>query len=90
MQETRAGVMWKGLHAKRMRVARSDLHLQTGKGFNNADFFKVKCRCQLVVKLKANKYYQGLLCYLSFYIKLLNIRLCSQLQAPGRFQTFNP
>ena len=34
-----------------------------------------KCRCQLVVRLKANECYQKLLCYLSSYINLLNIRL---------------
>ena len=43
--------------------------------FNNADFLRVKRRCQLVVRLKANKCYQELLRYLSSYINLLNIKL---------------
>ena len=43
--------------------------------FNSADFLRVKRRCQLVVRLKANKCYQELLCYLSSYINFLNIRL---------------
>ena len=61
-----------------------------GCKFNGADFLKVKRKCQLVVRLKANKYYHGLLCYLSSYINLLNIRLCGRLQVPGQFQTFSP
>ena len=51
----------------------------------------VKCRCQLVVSLKANKYYQELLCSLSSYINFLNLLnlqvLHGWLLAPGRFQT---
>ena len=35
---------------------------------------KVKYRCQLMVRLKTNKYYQELLYYLSSYINFLNIR----------------
>ena len=38
-------------------ICRSDLHLRMGGGFNSANSFKVKRRCQLVVRLKANKYY---------------------------------
>ena len=38
-------------------------------------FQESKYRCQLVVKLKTNKYNQKLLYYLSFYINLLNIKL---------------
>ena len=53
------------------------------------DFSRVKNRCQLIARLKANKYYQKFFCYLSFYINLLNIRLCGWLQAPSRFQTFS-
>ena len=41
----------------------------------NADSSRVKRRCQLVVRLKANKCYQELLHYLSSYINFLNIRL---------------
>ena len=44
--------------------------------FNSADSSRVKRRCQLVVKLKANKYYQELLRYLSPYINLLVLDLC--------------
>ena len=33
----------------------------------------VKHRCQLVVRLKTNKYYQELLCLLSSYINFLNL-----------------
>ena len=51
-------------------------------------------RCQLVVRLKANKYYQVLLCSLSSYINLLNLLnlqgLCSRLLAPDRFQISSP
>ena len=46
--------------------------------FNGADSSKVKYRCQLVVRLKANKCYQKLLRYLSSYINLLNIRLSAR------------
>ena len=42
---------------------------------NNTDFLRDKHRCQLVVRLKANKYYQELLGYLPYYINFLNIRL---------------
>ena len=58
--------------------------------FNSADSLRIKCNCQLVVRLKANKCYQRLLCYLSFYIILPNIRFCNWLQAPGWFQIFSP
>ena len=37
-------------------------------------FLKAECSCQLVVKLNANKCFQKLLCYLSFYINFLNIK----------------
>ena len=51
-------------------------------------------RCQLVVRLKVNKYYQELLCSLSSYINLLNSLnfqgLRNRLLAPGRFQTSSP
>ena len=58
-------------------------------GFS-ADSLRVKCKCQLIVRLKANKYYQKLLYYLFFNMNLLNIRFCSQLKALGRFQIFSP
>ena len=55
---------------------------------------KLERKCQFVVRLKANKYYQELLCSLSFYIKLLNLLnlqgLCGRLLAPGRFLTSSP
>ena len=55
---------------------------------------RVICRCQLIVRLKANKYYQELLCFLSSYINLLNFLnlqdFCVQFLAPGRFQTSSP
>ena len=49
-----------------------------------------KRRCQLVVRVKANKCYQKLLCYLSSYINLLKIRLCGRLKAFGQVQAFSP
>ena len=61
--------------ARGMRVAQSDLHLQMG-GVITVQTLWVKRGCVLVVRLKANKCYQELLCYLSSYINLLNIRLC--------------
>ena len=55
---------------------------------------KVKYRCQLVVKLKANKCYQKLLYFLSSFINLLNLLylqgLRSRLLTPGRFQNSSP
>ena len=57
--------------------------------FNSTESLRVKYRCQLVVRLKANNCYQELLCYLSSYINSLNIRLCSRLQAFSRFQIFS-
>ena len=57
--------------------------------FNSADSSRVKRRCQLIIRLKANKCYQELLCYLSYYINFLNIKLCVWLQAPSRFHTFS-
>ena len=41
--------------------------------FNNADFLRVKRRCQLVVRLKAKEYYLELLSFLSSYINFLNL-----------------
>ena len=82
MQESRR----ERLHARGIRVVWGDLHLQMSR----VEQCRVKCRYRLVVKLKANKCYQKLLCYLSSYINLLNIKLCGWLQAPGRFQTFSP
>ena len=55
---------------------------------------RAKRRCQLIVRLKANKCYQEWLCFLSFYINLLNLLnlqvLYSRLLASGRFQTSSP
>ena len=56
-----------------MQVAQNYLHLQMGGGFNSANSFRAKRRCQLVVRLKANVCYQELLCFLSFYINLLKL-----------------
>ena len=57
---------------------------------NSADSWSQR-RCQLVVRLKANKCCQELLCSLSSYINFLNLLnlqgLRGRLQAPGRFQT---
>ena len=39
----------------------------------NVDSSRVKHRCQLVIRRKANKCYPELLCYLSSYINLLNL-----------------
>ena len=72
---SRAGVTWKRLRAGGMRVARGDLHLRMG-GVITVQTLRVKRRCQLVVKLKANECYQELLRYLSFY-NLLVSDLCS-------------
>ena len=62
--------------------------------FNGTDSLRVKGRCQLVVRLKANKCYQGLIYYLSSYINLLNLlnlqSLCGRLLTPGQFQTSSP
>ena len=46
-------------------------------GVTTVQTLQVKHRYQLVIRLKANKCYQKLLCYLSSYINFLNIRLCS-------------
>ena len=64
-----------GSRAGRMRVAHGDLHLQIGEVIT-VQTLRVKRRCQLVVRLKANKSYQELLRSLSSYINFLNIRLC--------------
>ena len=58
--------------------------------FNGADFLRVKCRCQLVVRLKANKYYQEMFCYLSSTSTSWVSGLLDRLLVPDRFQTFNP
>ena len=56
--------------------------------------WELEHKCQLVVRLKANKFYQELLCFLSFYINLLNLLnlqgLRGWLLTPGRFQTSSP
>ena len=70
---SRAGVMGKGLRARGMQVARGDLHLRMG-GVITVQTLRVKHKYQLVIRLKANKYYQELLWYLSSYINLLSIR----------------
>ena len=79
-----------GSRAGGIRVARSDLHLQMG----GVPQCRLKRKCQLVVRLKADKCYQELLCSLSSYINLLNLLnlqgLHSWLLAPGRFQTSSP
>ena len=49
-----------------IQVAWSNLHLQMG-GVVKVQTVQVKCRYQLIVRLKAIKFYKGLLCYLSFY-----------------------
>ena len=58
------------------------------------ELFKSQTRMSVVVRLKANKYYQGLLCSLSFYINLLNLLNLQgfrhRLLARGRFQTSSP
>ena len=72
---SRAGVTgWghmQGLHTGGMQVAPSDLHLEIGRVITVQALW-VKRRCQLVVRLKANKCYQKLLNSLSFYINFLN------------------
>ena len=63
-----------GLRARGMRVAQGNLHLQMGE-IIIVQTLRVKRKYQLVVRLKANKYYQELLRSLSSYINFLNIRL---------------
>ena len=79
---SRAGVRCKGheegSRAGGIQVARGDLHLQI-VGVITVQTFWVKCRCQLVIRLKANKCYQGLLCSLSSFINLLVSDLCLDL-----------
>ena len=74
--KSRAGATCRGygarLRAGDMQVAQSDLYLQMG-GVVTIQTLQVKCRCQLVVRLKANKYYPELLNFLSSYINLLNL-----------------
>ena len=73
-------------HVQRSRVKVNDQR-------RKITFWEFERRCQLVVRLKANKYYQELLCFLSSYINLLNLLnlqgLHGQLLARGRFQTFS-
>ena len=52
-----------------------------GWSCNSANSSRIKYRCQLVVRLKANKCYQKLLGYLSSYTKLLNIRLFARVSS---------
>ena len=47
-----------------------------GDGFNVRASLRAKRRYQLIERLKANKYYQELLCYLSSY-NLLVLDFCS-------------
>ena len=68
MQESYEEVTWKGLRAGGMQVARGDLHLR----MSGVQQCRVKRRCQLVVRLKANECYQELLRSLSSYINFLS------------------
>ena len=68
---SRTGGMW---------VARDDLHLRMG-GVIIVLTLCIKRRCQLVVRLQANKCYQELLRFLFSYINLINIKLFAQV--PG-------
>ena len=81
VQESKGEVMCKGhvegSRAGGMQVAWGDLHLQIGRVITVQTLW-VKRKCQLVVRLKANKSYQELFCSLSSYINLLNIRLFAQ------------
>ena len=60
------------------RSRRAVKGIDKGDGFNVRTFLRVKCRCQLILRLKANKCYQELLRFFSFYINLLIIRLFAQ------------
>ena len=60
-----------------MWVGQGDLHLRMGRVIT-VQTFQIKCRCQFVVKLKANKCYQESLRFLFSYINLLNIRFFAQ------------
>ena len=90
---SRAGAMGNG-HGVKSRtggiwLARSDLHLKMG-GVITVRTLRFKRSCQLVVRLKANKYYQELLCSWCSYINLLSFLnlqgLRSWLLALSRFQ----
>ena len=63
-----------------MQVAQGNLHLQMG-GVIIVQTLRVKCRFQLIVRLKANKCYQELLRSLSSYINLLDIKLFAQVSS---------
>ena len=73
-----------------MQKSRVKVHDQGRK----ITFWKLEHRCQLIVKLQANKFYQKLLCCLSSYINLLNLLnfqgLHGRLLTLSRFQTSNP
>ena len=79
--------------ARGIQVAQNDLHLQIDEVITVQSLW-VKRKCQLVVRLKANKCYQELLCFLSSYmnlVKLLNFQgLRGRLLTTGRFQTSSP
>ena len=83
-------VIWKRSRARGLRIDPKWFAFTNGWRFNSANSFRVKHRCQMVVKLKANKCYLRLLCYLFSYINFFNITLCGPLKAFGRFQTFSP
>ena len=67
-----------GSRARGVQVGRGDLHLQMAE-IIIVQTLLVKRKCQLVVRLKANKCYQGLLRSLSSSINLLVSDLCSGL-----------
>ena len=90
---SRAGITYRGhvegSRARGMQVAQGDLHLQMG-GVIIVKTLWVKRRCQLVVGLKANKCYQGLLCYLPSYINLPNTTLFARVFGKCYWQCNHP
>ena len=85
---SRAGITCRGhvegSRAGGMQVARGDLHLRIG-GVITVQTLRVKCKCQLVVRLKANTCYQEFLQSLSSSINLLVSDLCSGLWPLRRY-----
>ena len=53
---SRAEGHMQGSRGRKMRAVQSDLHVQMG-GVVTVRILQVKCKCQLAVKLKANKCY---------------------------------
>ena len=77
VQESKGEVMCKS-HAQGACKLTGVICIYEWAEFNDGDFLRVKCKCQLVVRLNANKCYKELLRSLSSDINFLNIRLFAQ------------